>query len=70
VRQWARKHGLDVGDRGRLPVEVLESYLARSSVVREWARKKGKPIGARGRIPNDVIQSYLAPYRELTRKAA
>lgn len=26
IREWARKQGLKVSDRGRIPTEVLESY--------------------------------------------
>jgi hypothetical protein len=29
VRRWASAHGLDIGERGRIPGEVLERYLAR-----------------------------------------
>jgi hypothetical protein len=26
IREWARKHGMNVSDRGRIPSEVLEAY--------------------------------------------
>jgi hypothetical protein len=26
IREWARKHGYQVSDRGRIPAEVLEAY--------------------------------------------
>lgn len=29
IREWARAHGYQVSDRGRLPVTVLEAYAAR-----------------------------------------
>jgi hypothetical protein len=28
IREWARAHGYQVSDRGRLPVTVLEAYAA------------------------------------------
>lgn len=28
VRQWAKEHGVEVGDTGRVPQEVVERYLA------------------------------------------
>ena len=30
VRAWARKQGIPVADRGRLPAELRDAYLARS----------------------------------------
>lgn len=30
VRAWARENGLDVGDRGRIPAEVLAAFGSRS----------------------------------------
>jgi hypothetical protein len=29
VREWARQRGIAVGDRGRLPAELVEAYLER-----------------------------------------
>lgn len=29
IRQWARAHGYQVSDRGRIPAKVLEAYAAR-----------------------------------------
>jgi len=29
IREWARKRGMKVSDRGRIPVEVLEAYNRR-----------------------------------------
>jgi hypothetical protein len=26
IREWARKQGMKVSDRGRIPAEVLEAY--------------------------------------------
>jgi hypothetical protein len=26
IREWARKRGMSVSDRGRIPSEVLEAY--------------------------------------------
>ena len=26
IREWARKRGMKVSDRGRIPAEVLEAY--------------------------------------------
>jgi hypothetical protein len=31
VREWARKRGLKVSERGRIPAEVLEAYSAENS---------------------------------------
>jgi hypothetical protein len=29
VRRWARGEGIEIGQRGRIPAEVVERYLAR-----------------------------------------
>jgi Lsr2 len=28
IREWAREHGMDVSERGRIPTEVIERYEA------------------------------------------
>ncbi|MDQ0380401.1 putative Ntn-hydrolase superfamily protein [Amycolatopsis thermophila] len=30
IRQWARKKGFDISDRGRIPSEVIEAYHAKN----------------------------------------
>ena len=32
VRTWAREHGIEIRDRGRVPVNVIEQYEAATSV--------------------------------------
>jgi len=27
VREWARQQGIEIGDRGRIPADLIESYL-------------------------------------------
>jgi hypothetical protein len=29
VRSWARKQGIEIGERGRIPLEVVDRYLDR-----------------------------------------
>lgn len=43
VRAWAREHGFDVADRGRLPAEVRQAYDA---AHRSKAAAKQKPAKA------------------------
>lgn len=28
IREWAKKHGHDIGDRGRIPRNIVEEYMA------------------------------------------
>jgi len=60
VRAWARRKGIAVAQRGRIPSHLIELYLVQPDVVRSWARRNGVPVGARGRIPVAVIERYLA----------
>jgi len=59
VRAWARDKGIAVAERGRLPFQLVEVFLARPDVVRRWAHRNGLTVGARGRIPVDVVERYL-----------
>jgi hypothetical protein len=70
VRRWARRNGVEVGARGRLPIDVIERYLARPEAVRAWARDRNLGIGDRGRIPTWVTEDYLARFGDLVRLAA
>jgi len=41
VRQWAREQGVPVGDRGRIPADLVAQYLA--------AHGRARPVAAAGR---------------------
>ena len=58
-------HGLEVNDRGRLPVTVLIQYLTRPEAVRAWARERDLDVPERGRVPAEVTARYLAWFGDL-----
>ena len=39
VRQWAREQGVHVGDRGRIPADLVAQYLAAHGRARPAAAK-------------------------------
>jgi hypothetical protein len=43
VRQWAREQGVQVGDRGRLPADLVAAYLT--------AHRRSSPAPARPAAP-------------------
>src|ERR1700722_1978699 len=60
IRDWARRQGIEIGERGRIPSHLIELYKATPSTVREWARRQGIEVAERGRIPTGLLESYLA----------
>ena len=42
VRQWAREHGVPVGDRGRIPADLVARYLAANGRTRPAAAAKAR----------------------------
>jgi len=43
IRAWARKHGFDIGTRGRISAEVREAHAADKSKARRRNASKPKP---------------------------
>jgi hypothetical protein len=60
IRDWARRQGIEIGERGRIPSHLIELYKATPSTVRDWARRQGIEVAERGRIPTGVMESYLS----------
>ena len=56
--------------RGRIPLDIVERYLARPEAVRAWAKDKNLGVGERGRIPAELTAEYLARFGDLVRHAA
>ena len=48
VRQWAREQGVQVGERGRLPAELVAQYLAEQGASTPAARA---PSRTAARVP-------------------
>ncbi len=57
VRTWARKNGYDVADRGRLPAEVTEAYLASHG----GAKKKSAPAKKATTVQKAAPAAKTAP---------
>lgn len=47
IREWAKKTGHDVSDRGRIPASIIEAFEAEAGKPRETGA--GKPRGRRGK---------------------
>ncbi|MFH8293662.1 zinc-ribbon domain-containing protein [Streptomyces sp. NPDC018059] len=75
VRQWARKHEIDVAASGRVSGRLVASYrLSRAGRlddvatdglldehrVRQWAQLHGVEMGAKGRVTNEIWLAYTA----------
>ena len=56
IRKWARDNGHDVGDRGRIPAEVLDAYKAAAGVKPQ--RAAAEPVAAE---PVAVADPFTAP---------
>jgi ATP-dependent DNA helicase PIF1 len=54
VREWARRQGVPVGDRGRLPAGLVAQYLAAHGSVRTSTAKPSPPQ-ARRPADGDVV---------------
>ncbi len=59
-----------MSERGRLPAELVDQYLARPAAVRAWARRQGIDVGERGRLPVSLVERYMERFRQLERAAA
>ena len=46
VRQWAREQGMPVGDRGRIPAELVAQYLAANGRSRPAAGRAKRAAAA------------------------
>jgi uncharacterized protein YhaN len=44
IRAWAREHGLTVGERGRLPADVVDAYTRAHSTVAVGVGTGGRPV--------------------------
>jgi len=77
ARQWAQQRGLAVGNNGRVPAEIVASYLLHTAGlsghfdahglldetrVRAWAELKGIPLLARDRLPEQAWLGYAADH--------
>jgi hypothetical protein len=79
VRRWANEHGYDVGDRGRIPAQVVEAYEARdqappterggSPSARRRSRSR-RPVAARLTRWRSRLRSGSGPPRTATRSAS
>jgi hypothetical protein len=57
VRQWAREHGVPVGDRGRIPADLVARYLAANGRTRPAAAAKARraPAAPTQRTSSDGV---------------
>ena len=49
VRQWAREQGVPVGDRGRIPADLVAQYLAAHGRARPAAAKSRRSAFTKSR---------------------
>jgi hypothetical protein len=57
VRQWARQQGVPVGDRGRIPADLVAQYLA---AHRRGGSPPEEPAGKPRRAPAPRARSGVA----------
>lgn len=74
VRNWARREGIPLARRGKVPTVVENQYRethnlqpststkdsSLASKARAWAREQGMEVGTRGRVHPDVLAAYTS----------
>lgn len=56
IRAWAKGRGYKVGERGRIPHDVLVAFY--HSQARRWAKRQGLEVGERGRVPQNIFEAF------------